>query len=493
MAHTMYHRPPRRKLLIKLIATYTGLILLVLAIVTFISLFVLGFRFDVDKGHIEQYAFLQFDSSPSGASVTVDGASVGMATPNKTSLPAGKHEVAMKRNGYETWTKSVDAKAGVITWLNYTLLVPSKLVVEPIANYESVYLSLASPKGRSILVQRLAETPTFSLVDLSSDTPKSTELTIPANSYSQASTAGVTHTFQIDRWDDGGRYVLIKHTYGSNNEWLVLDTQNVALTKNITGLSGLLNISKITFSGTSGNLFYALDSGDIRKLDLSTGINSRPLVSNVTSFEIYESNIIAYVGVTTTSADKRVVGLYRDGDDRSYILRTVTSSKDVPLNIATTHYFNEDYVVIAEGKKVDILGGSYPNTASDDVTSLKIIASFETKEDVRELMFSPIGQYVFIQSGAYFASYDLEYQTFSSSNIEGTGVVSPIKWLDENYVWSNRDGKLTIREFDGTNAHTINLVLAGQDVALTHNGRYLYSINQVGIGFQLQRVRMILP
>jgi len=492
MAHTMYHRPPRRKLLIKLIATYAGLTLLVLAIVTFISLFVLGFRFDVDKGHIEQYAFLQFDSSPSGASVTVDGASVGMATPNKTSLPAGKHEVVMKRDGYETWAKSVDAKAGVITWLNYTLLVPSKLVVEPIANYESVYLSLTSPKGRSMLVQRLAETPTFSLVDLSSDTTKSIELTIPANLYSQASTVGVTHTFQIDKWDDGGRYVLVKHTYGNNNEWLVLDTQNATLTKNITVQSGV-NFSKIVFFGPSGNLFYVLDSGAIRKLDLSTNINSRPLVSNVTSFEIYESNVIAYVGVTATSADKRVVGLYRDGDDRSYILRTVTSSKDIPLNIASTHYFNEDYVAIAEGKNVDILAGSYPNTASDDVTSLKIFASFETKEDVRELMFSPIGQYVFIQSGAYFASYDLEYQTFASSTIKGTGVVSKLKWLDDNYVWSDQGGSLSICEFDGTNAHIINSVLAGQDVALTHNGRYLYSINKASVGFQLQRVRMILP
>src|SRR5680860_823920 len=116
----MYHRPSRKKQLARLISLYTVLTLLVLAIVTFISLFVLGFRFDSDKGHLEQYAFLQFDSSPSGA------------------------------------------KAGVITWLNYTLLVPKILTVEPVATYESVYLTLASPKGRSMLIQRRVDTPTFS-------------------------------------------------------------------------------------------------------------------------------------------------------------------------------------------------------------------------------------------------------------------------------------------------------------------------------------------
>lgn len=489
----MYRRPPRKKELIRLMATYTILTLLVLAIVTFISLFVLGFRFDTDKGHLEQYAFLQFDSSPSGATVTVDGTGVGLSTPNRTSVPAGKHDVTMSRDSYETWSKSVDAKAGVLTWLNYTILVPKTLAVEPVAGYESVYLTLASPKGHSMLIQRRVDTPTFSLADLSSDKVKSTELTIPASLYSESTTLGVTHAFQIEKWDEGGRYVLIKHTYGTKDEWLVFDTQNVELTKNIAQLFNVTT-SEITFSGTSGNMFYILDSGNIRRLDLSAKTISEPLVSNVTSFGVYESNIITYVGFDATVADKRVVGLYRDGDDKSYILRTVIGSKDIPLHIITTRYFNEDYVVIAEGKKIDVLGGSYPNTASDDVTSLKIIASFETTEDVREIMFSsPIGQYIFIQSGAYFASYDLEYQTFASSTIEGTGTVSLVKWLDENYVWSDRDGNLTIREFDGTNVHTINSVLVGQDVMLTKNGRYLYSVSKVDAGYQLQRVRMILP
>lgn len=488
----MHHKPSNRVRIIKRLAIYTGLTLLVVSIVTFIIMFILGYRFDSDNNQLEQYSFFQFGSSPSGATVTVDEVVIGAKTPNKTPISAGSHSVVMWRDGYETWQKTVDAKAGIMTWLNYTLLVPKNLVAEPVADYASVYQSMASPKGHYMLVQEKSYKPTFNLVDLGADLIQSTELTIPNSIFSEPTMLGVTHNFQIEKWDEGGRFVLIKHTYSGTDEWLVLDTQDADLSKNITRTFNA-PLSNIAFYGTSGNLFYALDSNDIRKLDLSLGTISRTLVSNVTSFEVYESNIITYVGYTTAGVNERVVGIYRDGDEQAFVLRTITSAVDVPVYIATAHYFNEDYVAIVEGKKVDILSGSYPNTENEVLTSLKIIASFDATEDIHKLMFSPIGQYVFVQSDAYFASYDLEYQIMASSTIEGTGAVSPIRWLDENYIWSDRGGSLTIREFDGANVHTINPVLFGQDVTLTHNGRYLYSINKTEAGAQLQRVLMILP
>jgi len=192
----------KRKLLIKQIIIYVIMTLIVLLTVSFITFFMLGFRFDADKGNLEQYAFLQFNSSPSGATVVIDGVDVGTKTPNKKSVPAGKYQVEMWRDGYETWQKSVDIKSGAITWLNYALLVPKKLTVEPVADYESVYSSLASPKGEAMIIEKRSDTPTFNLVDLGSDTIKTTILTISTNLYSESTTVGVVHTFDIDKWDD---------------------------------------------------------------------------------------------------------------------------------------------------------------------------------------------------------------------------------------------------------------------------------------------------
>ncbi len=490
MIYTNMSKPPvKRKELIKIISVYTLMTLAVVTIVTFVFFFVLGFRFNVDDGKIEQYSFLQFDTSPIGATVTVDGALVSSKTPNKSTVREGRHTVVMTRDGYQAWTKTVNTKAGTITWLSYALLIPSKINVSSVVNYNAVYSSLASLKGRSMLVQERADLPIFDLADLTLDKVKSTQFTVPNSIYSQAGVTGVKHTFAMISWDDGGRYVLIKHTYGDKDEWLVLDTQDVNLTKNITRLLNI-SVSSVYFSGTSGNDFYALNLGDIRKLDLSAGTMSKPLVSNVNSFSVYNSNIITYIGTDLLGSGKQIAGLYREGDSSLHVLRTATSVDSV-LHIATAHYYDDNYIVISEGKSAYIIKGNYPNTVAENTNSMKPYATLSSDQDIQSVSFSPTaGQYVLIQSGTTYASYDLETKIFTSSITDGN--VNLIKWIDKSNLWSDQDGKLTIREFDGQNSHIVNSVVSGQSVTLTDNGRYLYSISKSNTGFQLQRVLMIV-
>ena len=465
------------------------MVLSVVVIVTLITLFMLGYR--VESGNIKQYALLQFGSNPSGATVEIDGEIISSKTPNKTSISPGKHEIVMWRDGYETWRKSIDIRSGTLTWLNYAILVPKDLSVESVVNYDSIHASLASPDGKEMLIQKKHELPIFEFIDLSSDKVKSKTLTIPVEFYSDANIIGKSHSFTIKKWDDAERYVLINHIFDDKNEWLVLDTQNIKLTKNITALFDI-NISDIVFSGSGGNLFYALVDNDIRKLDLSAGTITKPIASNVKSFNIYNhSKVLTYVGIKD-KYNNITVGLYVEGDEKPSVIKTISNTNNLPIHISTTRYFNENYVAIAVGKKVEILSGSYPEPIDDKTHGLLTIASFETSKNINELSFNPSGEYVFVQSDAYFASYDLEYKKFASSNIEESPIVKSLNWLDNNYIWSDVGGKLTIREFDGSNIHTINSVLIGQDATLTSNRRFLYSINRIDSIYQLQRVRMIL-
>ena len=213
----------------------------------------------------------------------------------------------------------------------------------------------------------------------------------------------------------------------------------------------------------------------------------------MSSFSLYQTNVITYVGTDPSDAKKTVVGLYKEGDNAPHILRSVTTTND-PLHIATAHYYNKDYVVISQGKHVDITSGSYPSSSSSDMSSLRQFASFDFTGNVDSVSFSPKADYLLVQSGVHFESYDIEYQQASDYMLTtDTNVTVPaIKWLDDDHTYTDYNGSLVMREFDGGNASTLNQSSPAQGVALSQNGKFIYSIGKTATGYQLQRVRMML-
>lgn len=481
----MFKKASEQKDVIKRVALSTFSSLIVLIIVAIVTFFMLGYRLNVNGG-VEQYAFLQFASNPSGAYIDVDGSVIGK-TPNKTSVPAGEHKITITKDGYKTWTKTVTITSGTLTWLDYALLIPSDLTNESVMNIDSVYDSLTSRDNNYILIQKSANLPDFIVVNVSSSSTSSSSISIPDTIYTNT---GSINTYQIMSWDESERYVLIKHTYDNSVEWIVLDTQNVSSSVNLTKTFDI-SISKAEFIGNNGNSIYVLNSGDLRKLDISSGTISKTLISDVTDFNYYnESNMVTYTTVTTSGDTKeRNVGIYNGSSD-PYILRTIDYDENTPLLIATTHYFNEDYIAIAEGKKIDILGGSYPTSNSDSSDNLSVIETLTLSNNVESLSFSPSGEFAFIRSGELVATYDLEYENLSSMTIDGLKSSDRVKWLNDNYIWYNIDGNLTIREFDGDNQNTISTSLTNQDVVLTDNVKYIYSVQKADSGYRLIRTKL---
>ena len=463
----------------------------VLVIVTGTILFVLGYRLDSERGRLEQGALVQVDSLPSGASITIDDQDTKLRTPGKRTLVAGVHDFMVTRDGYQPWTKTLDLTAGTLTWLDYIRLVPKELKNETVASYASLYGEKASPDSRTLIVQERADTPTFQLVDLRSQDIKTAAVSLPATIYSDASVAGANHVFTLLEWDEGGRYVLVKHEFSSRAEWIVLDTQNIGASVNVSRLLSV-NPSELMFAGTNGTVLYGLIDGVVRKLDLSAATLSRALISDVESFDVYDTSILTYVGADPNDGNKHVVGIYRDGDQSPHILRS--AAREVPLRIDTAQYFSDDYVAISEGLQVSILKGRYPTSSTEQTNSLEPFASFTVNSPITQLDFSPGNDYLVTQTGFGFVGYELEYKRLTTaSDVTSKDSVAPaLQWLDDAYVWAVYDGSLLMREFDGTNAHFIGPAVNGFDAALTQNGRFLYSIAKDGETYHLQRVKMIL-
>jgi hypothetical protein len=464
----------------------------VVVLVTVLVFVMLGYRYNGNDGKIEQGGLVQFDSQPNGANVTIDGMPFRTRTPSKTTLTSGSHTVKMERSGYDAWQKTVDVVPGSVLWLSYTRFIPAKLTTQNTADFSAVTSTSVSPDDRWVAVKEKADTPEIKLADISSDKVINSSITIPSEDYTKPA-AGKTQSFTIMDWDDGSRYLMVKHAYGGDRlEWLVVDTRDATATKNVTKLLDI-QASKVVFSGNDSQILYAQIGGDVRKIDLGAATLSRPLVTDVAEFSIFDQRTIAYATTLDPDTKTRTVGYYEDGDPQANEIKTFTDDGKAPLHLALGRYFGNMYEAIAYGDKVTIYTGDLPTTAAE-ATKLKEVASMDFKGGTQYLSNRTSGRFIIAQRGDTFKVYDLELKKETTTKLAGTGpLTNKLEWLDGYMAYSDRGGMLRFYEFDGTNQHDIMKVAPGFSVTLSPNEKYLYGIGKDDSSkYHLERVQMIL-
>ena len=474
-----HHGKSKKQRLIKLYATYV-LMTFAVAIISFVCIFfVLGYRVDVKNGDVELGALLQFRSYPSDASITLDGEKLAFQTPGKQNVDVGPHTIQMKRSGYHDWSRTVDVKPSELRWINYTRFVPKKLVTTTVSSFENLSGGIPSPDKKWFMLLPFADRPELTLVDLRDDqSVQQTKLTLPLSSYT--SKPDLTHSFELVEWDFGARYVLVKHVTGDLIEYLRVDRTNSTATVNISAKLGIA-ISDIHFSGTSGNVFYALESGNIRRLDSLAGTLSQPIARRVTQFELYKNDIVAYV---------------RDGDNKTTVVgmaegdKTVvvaTFDNTVPVYVDVSSYFNDNYLAISRG--IDLVVYKDPQ----DSQKKQRVLSSKSSIAASWIAFSNSGRFVLSGMGTQYSMSDLE--TAERAEVSLPGVVNdttrPPQWIDDFHIVSTGAGVARMSEFDGGYQHVLATVLAGSRVTLSDDGKLFYSLakTQSG-GYVLQATQM---
>ena len=476
--------------MIQRVIIYSTMSLAVVALVVALLFVVLGYQFNRADGQIEQGGLAQFDTIPTGADVTIDGVSLGSRTATKSTLNAGSHYFTMTKNGYKPWQKTVSLAPGAVLWLNYARLIPNELKKESVASFASVSSSVASPNEKLIATKEDPSVPAFHLVDISSADTKQKELVLPQGSYT-APAEGKTQQFVLDVWDPSSRYVLIRHLVNDSTEWLVADTQDIAHTKNITALLSV-PMAKVLFSNADSNILYVQTDTDVRKVDINAATISRPLVSGVAEFSLFDRSTILYV--TQLDTGVRSIGYYEDGSKKPHTIKTLSDDGKLSLHLALGKYFNEPYLAIAHGDTVDILHGNLPE---DEKDAAKLIreTTMTIPGGAQYLDIRTNGRFVIAGSGTDFYVYDNELKQQNKTTLKGEGpVTSNVAWLDNYTLWSNRDGLLRLYEFDGANQSDIMPVANLSMVTLSSDDTYLYAFTAGETGnVQLTRVRLVLP
>ena len=459
----MHNPKSRQRDLAKRTLTYALMTLSVIGLVVVSLFLVLGYSVDND-GQPEQGGLVQFRSFPTGATVRIDGAKQTFVTNGKKNTSAGYHNVTMELKQYRSWAKNFDLGRGELLWLN-ALLIPNKITTNEVQQFDQLGNMKVSPDKKWITFVEKSNEPKLMIMDISDEKkPRTTTLAIP-EIVAKQSTPG--DNFKVVEWDFGSRYMLVQHTSGDKTEWLRLDRSDATNSRNVSVLKNL-SISDAHFVGNSGNILYVLAGGNIQKLDISkTDEQLKTVASNVTQFELYKDNTIAFV---QTLNGKQIIGYYNDADTKP---REIKSFKADQPNVHTTinNYFNDDYQAISHGTTV--------NVVKDPKDEKQKFASFELASGVQWLYFANSGRFVVAQNGSNLSVYDLERKQNFVFTIPGNPPYKSehhLKWLDDFHLVSDAGGTLHIFEYDGTNIEVIGKVSEGYDISLSNNGKRLFDI-----------------
>ena len=306
----------------------------------------MGYRFDLQNG-LSQVALLQFNSFPTGASVDVNEERLTARTPTRSNVKTGETTVRMTRNGYRDWRKTVSALPSTVRWLDYVRLVPQNVRTESVHTFANVDDMLESPDRKWAIVLTDDASGAMTLINMGN--PEKLEYDDIKLDADQVSADG-KQEYKILEWDSASRYILIEHRYGDDQvEHLEYDRQDKE-TRNLTRDFGM-ELTDPHFSGTNGDVIFALTGTDLRKIDYANKSISAPLASNVTDYVLYNNSRIAFV-TRTESNDKvtQTVSIYDDGN----VVEIKKYDDDDGLAIDFSRVNDVDYLAVARGETVAI-------------------------------------------------------------------------------------------------------------------------------------------
>ena len=437
----------------------------VIAIVFVLMLVAMGYGFN-EQGGIEQSGLIQISSNPKGASVEIDNESQFSRTDFNKMLSSGEHHVKIGKSGYDTWEKTINVDAGLLTRIEWARLFPIKTDITNVANYNNLRLAEFSSNRKHLLTIE-HDSPIMLYSDIQGE-----KLNVHKLSLNQAlsnSENVLDGEIILRAWNESSSKVLVTWSRNNKTTWHLLDLENIGNSINLNDKFGM-DFSDVRILNDSASKLWALEKGNIHIIDNGNHTISGVLIPNVEQFT-NNKDVIAYVGIDTKDHNYRKIRIYKEGEGGSTDILDLTDKKP-KITMAMGSYWNESWLGYSLDNQIIVVGGSYPSFDKPSKNSLKEYIK-------RDLAYTPtiastnqLGRIVAFAGNSNITTVDIETHNYYDSVTEAE--LTKLNWLDGYIFWENNDNKIVIRDFDGDNRREILTVNNQQPINITENNRWLY-------------------
>lgn len=446
----------------------------VIATVSILAFVVSGYWLGSDFT-IERQGLLQVYSTPTGADVEVDNnpASWLQRTNTSKTLAAGEHTITLKKDGYDSWSRTINISEGLLYRLHYPRLFLLERAYESACDFSANFASISPDRNTLLLGSNTTTWQTFNLDSSSAKLqPLDLSKVLPFASLAADATTGLfSGTVESADWATDNEHVLMKIKNDNAVNWLVLNIKNPANSVNLTKEFNAEFDQIEILDGSANNLLVIMDH-NLHRVDLSAKQISAVLAENVVSFDHYNQDVV----FTTASS----INLLKLGSGEIVPLEpTVASSAATGPDSTTESSPTTKPTFITESARV-IMTKFYDDEYIGVITDAKITlflkkdfvekASFNLAFVPEEIKVGQGGEFIAMSTGGRIATLDLEAMELTEWNTE----TDQLGWLDGSMVYAVKDGNLNVYDFDGLNHRTLASNVSAHFPVTITSDKYLY-------------------
>ncbi|MBR6965060.1 PEGA domain-containing protein [Candidatus Saccharibacteria bacterium] len=434
------------------------MVLSVIIIMTVLIMITSGYWIN-QNFEVERQGMLQVYSSPTGADIIVDGDSGWLAKTNGSKIVSGgEHEVKIAKEGYDTWTKKVNVREGLMYRLPYVRLFPLERETEKVGEYD-VAISSVSPDRNLMLI--INNTTSWRLLHLNKTEVNTTNVDV-SKIFDLGDEASLSaENIASVKWSIDGNRVLVKTYKDGQVEWALVDIKHADKSINLSKIFDE-KFDNIKFVNHSGDTLLVEGDGNLRKISVEDQSLSKVLATKVSNFDIYNGGVIY---VANDDGVKRIYSM-KDLEDDAVLITELGGEKTFAT---VTRFYEDEYLVIVNDDKFYLYIGSLPKEDNDE--SFEKILEAEIGFMPETIKAGTNGEFFVVKNGKNVATLDLESEKVLRFEVDA----EKIGWVDNYMMYAvDDDGTLFVYDYDGLNRRELSKNASGRFSVTICEDKWLY-------------------
>lgn len=466
----------KRRRNIRLMIGYTLTGILIATASTILVFQAYGFNVDRKTGEVIQNGLVFVDSAPDDAAIYINGAVHKDRSNTRFTLPEGKYDLVIKKDGYREWKRSFDLHGGDIERFTYPMLVLGNLEQQEISNIGNApSFTTQSPDRRWVLSAKTPSVTEFTeydlnTVDKNSEKPRERTFTLPTTLMNIAEGA---HSLEKVEWSTDNKHVLVKHNFPGGFEFVVINRDAPETSLNINKILSL-NPTSVTLRDKKFDQWYVFnkEGGVLQSADAKKNITA--ILRGVGEYKSHDDSTLIYTQPIVNSPLQRVL-LQQNGN--TYLLREIGIG-DSKLDIA--RYDGAWYVVVGSDadKKTYVYKNPLEILDNDDDRKPAPVTILKHNGVLTWVSFSNNTRFITAQSGQHIETYDAEHKlTYRFDAVESFDADTKLAWMDGHRMIARSQKQVMIFDFDGSNPQKLVPALGGFSAFFDRDYTVLYTFN----------------